>query len=172
MSSNTKRAIISFSFFTFFIFIFVALYSYSPLDNGVLSISMQNIMSPASGGNLSGKVGASISSMIVDAFGVASWFLVGFGLLISFYSLSRKVSKTHIFSAIFLVLSISMSISSFVVDGGFVERYNYGGSLGAFVSSYLTPQIGELGVVVVILISIVHYFFYVNKEIIKSRSSK
>jgi len=149
--------------FTFFTFMGIALFSYVPGDNGIMSLSIHNVMSSGSQ-NLSGKVGASVASLVVEYLGFVSWLVVCFGLIVTSYSLRKRVSLYHILSAASLVIVISAVVSTFMSDMPLVHKYSGGGILGGSISDIMLPAVGQMGIIISSVVALCTYFMYVKKE--------
>jgi DNA segregation ATPase FtsK/SpoIIIE, S-DNA-T family len=105
MSGEFKKEILGIGLLGIFIFLLVSLLSYHPLDPSF------NTLAEGAAKNLCGKVGSYITDILIQLFGMLSYFLPAVTLLFSVFYL-RKKDPPHILvlSSGLVLLFLSMSV--------------------------------------------------------------
>jgi S-DNA-T family DNA segregation ATPase FtsK/SpoIIIE len=105
MSGEFKKEILGIGLLGLFIFLFVSLITYHPLDPSF------NTLTEGAAKNLCGKVGSYITDILIQLFGMASYFLPAVTLMFSLFYL-RKKDPPHILvlSSGLVLLFLSMSV--------------------------------------------------------------
>jgi S-DNA-T family DNA segregation ATPase FtsK/SpoIIIE len=105
MSGEFKKEILGIGLLGIFIFLLVSLLSYHPLDPSF------NTIAEGAAKNLCGKVGSYITDILIQLFGMLSYFLPAVTLLFSVFYL-RKKEPPHILvlSSGLVLLFLSMSV--------------------------------------------------------------
>jgi len=105
MSGEFKKEILGIGLLGLFIFLFVSLLTYHPLDPSF------NTLTEGAAKNLCGKVGSYITDILIQLFGMASYFLPAVTLMFSLFYL-RKKDPPHILvlSSGLVLLFLSMSV--------------------------------------------------------------
>jgi S-DNA-T family DNA segregation ATPase FtsK/SpoIIIE len=111
MSGEFKKEILGIGLLGLFIFLFVSLITYHPLDPSF------NTLTEGAAKNLCGKVGSYITDILIQLFGMASYFLPAVTLMFSLFYL-RKKDPPHIlvlsFGLVLLFLSMSVILQLMV----------------------------------------------------------
>ncbi len=107
MSGDLKKEILGIGLLGIFIFLLVSLLSYNPFDPSL------NTVAEGAAKNLCGKVGSYISDLLIQVFGMMSYFLSAFTLLFSIFYIRKKEPPHPLIIAAGLIL-LFLSLSSFL----------------------------------------------------------
>ncbi|MCX5799071.1 MAG: DNA translocase FtsK 4TM domain-containing protein, partial [Proteobacteria bacterium] len=107
MSGDLKKEILGIGLLGIFIFLLVSLLSYNPFDPSL------NTVAEGAAKNLCGKVGSYISDLLIQVFGMMSYFLSAFILLFSIFYIRKKEPPHPLIIAAGLIL-LFLSLSSFL----------------------------------------------------------
>ncbi len=145
MFSRYRKEFIGLFLIIFGLFLFLSLVGHSPEDPAFGRTGAAQVK------NFTGILGAYISALLFDIFGISSWIIplffifIGFSLILGKKNLSRLSS-----SGVLFLIAISFSAALMGSNNLFYNRYpTSGGILGTFGKS-LVPYLGTPGLILLI----------------------
>lgn len=133
------------------LFLAVALMSYHPLDPSLNTLGEEPVR------NYCGYIGAFLSDLMYQIFGLTSWLLVAASLKRSFSSFAgrKKPSlQTYLVEATLLCSVCAFAILLWPNVRVFQDHITTGGVIGQMIISGLTPLIHEVGAIIVLSASL------------------
>ena len=129
------------------LFLAVALMSYHPLDPSLNTLGEEPVR------NYCGYIGAFLSDLMYQIFGLTAWLLVIASLKRSFISFAGKANanlQTHLIEVTLLCSVCAFAILLWPNTRFFQDHITTGGIIGQMIISGLTPLIHETGVAIVL----------------------
>jgi S-DNA-T family DNA segregation ATPase FtsK/SpoIIIE len=143
MSGELKKEMLGIGLAGVFLFLLVSLLSYHPFDPSF------NTVTAGAAKNLCGKVGSYISDLLIQLFGIMSYFLPVCALLFSVFYIRRKEPPRPLVLAAGLIL-LFLSLSSFlqIIVGKVMLRsvaIPFSGFIGILLEKTLVNLFGYFG---------------------------
>ena len=133
------------------LFLAVALMSYHPLDPSLNTLGEEPVR------NYCGYIGAFLSDLMYQIFGLTSWLLVIASLKRSFSSFAGRKKphlQTYLIEAVLLCSVCAFAVLFWPNSRFFQDHITTGGIIGQMIISGLTPLIHSAGAVIVLSASL------------------